>query len=173
MREIEFGYNYTMAQAPSHVQSQHNAPKATPPGSTISLTQERAKQELFQAIESQNERFGGWQKTVKDWYKEKVEKFKKRGNDDKKAQELASKQIQRVRTEVYKDKMVTPGTKQGTFYKKEGDSDGEGSIFLLKKFVFGKKQTSVHYPGHEEIEKNGQSENLKDKNVIKLFLDGG
>ncbi|MBP6911370.1 hypothetical protein KBC03_07410 [Patescibacteria group bacterium] len=161
-----------MAQAPIDIHSQPNKPN-TPAKSALSYTKEQAKQELFAAIESQNVRFGGWQNTVKERYKEKVEKFKKRGNDEKKAQELATKQIQRVWTDVYKDNLVTPGTKKGNFYTKEGDSDGEGAIFLLRKFVFGKKQSFVHYPSHEEIEKNAQSENLKDKNVIKLFLDGG
>jgi|GEM_PF-5956621 len=45
---------------------------------------------------------------VQDRYSEKVEKYMKRGNDKAKAEVLASKQIQRVRGKLFKEKLATP-----------------------------------------------------------------
>lgn len=99
-----------MVQAP--VQIEKNALKKAPQeGKALSALKEKSKAELFQAISDQNDLHGGWQKNVEERYQGKVEKFIKRGTERKIAEELASKQIQKVWAKVFKDKLATPGTK--------------------------------------------------------------
>jgi len=162
-----------MATAPYAAESAHKAHTAPEKVGALSYTKEKTKQELFQAIDAQNKLHGKRETEVKDRYEEKVAKYMKQGQKRTEAEASAAKQIQKVRARVFKDKLATPGTKQGAnHYKDKGDSDGEGAIFLMKKYIFGRKESLTTYLKHHDIEKHAQSSNLKDKNVLKFFLDG-
>lgn len=52
-----------------------------------------------------------------------------------------------------------------------GDSDGEGAIYLMKRFLFGRRYTSAEYVSHEEIETRGKAETLTDAKMMKMLLD--
>lgn len=100
-----------MAQAPTHISSPSTTPQSSKHRNSLSYIKEKTKLDLFQAIEDQNILHGEWQKKVKDWYKEKIEKMMERTHDRKIAKELASKQIKKIWARVWKDKLATPGTK--------------------------------------------------------------
>ena len=85
-----------MAHAPIHAASLHHTPQGPEQGKTLSLIKEKTKAELFKAIEDQNILHGDWQKKVKDWYKDKVEKMMERTENSAIAEELATKQIQKI-----------------------------------------------------------------------------
>lgn len=106
-----------MAVTSAPKERQQPRAQTTPSGKSVLSTKEKAKQELLQAIEDQNTLHGGWQKTIQDRYGEKVQKFEKRGCQRKEAEQLASRQIKRVWSKIFKDKLATPGTKSGDIYK--------------------------------------------------------
>ncbi len=43
----------------------------------------------------------------------------------------------------------------------------------MKKFIFGNKSSFVNYLSHEDIKAHAHSTDFSDKNVLRMFLDGG